>query len=181
MTIKQVRLEKPSAGWMKLNTDRASNNVLGAAGEGGLIRDDKGNWVRGFSRKLGKVNSFMAEIWALRDGLLLCHQLKLDVVIIELDAKALVDALNNPMYANSVISPLFDDCRVLMARLPRFCIRHIYREANKCVNWLANISILQTLDFVMHSCPLVDLLSFVEVDCLGLYSSRLCPEPLFSS
>lgn len=164
-----------------LNTDEASNDAFGAAGGGGIIRDDKGNWVKRFSRKLRKVHSFMAEIWAFRDRLLLCHQLKLVAIIIELDAKVLVDALNNHVYANSVISPLFDDRRVLMAWLPRFCIRHIYREANKCTDRLANLGILQTLDFVMHSYLPVDLQSFVEVDCRGLYSNRLCPKPLWSS
>ena len=162
---------------MTLNINRASNDVL----KGGFIKDDEGNWVKWFSRKLGKINSSIAEIWALKDELLLCHQLKLAAVIIELDAKVLVDALNNLVYANSVISLLFDDCKVLMAWLPRFCIRHIYREANKCANCLANLGILQTLDFVMYSCPYVDLQSFVEVDCRGLYSNRLCPEPLCSS
>ena len=122
----------------------------------------------GFSKKLGKVNSFMAEIWALRDGLLLCHHMKLPAIVIELDAKALVDALNNPMYANSVISPLFDDCKLLVTWIPRLCIRHINREANKCADHLASIGALQSLDFVMHFCPHVDLLYFVEVDYLGL-------------
>lgn len=61
---------------------------------------DRGNWVVGFSRKIGKANSFLAEIWALRDGLISCNQLNLNAVMVELDAKALVDALNNPFYVN---------------------------------------------------------------------------------
>ena len=32
-------------------------------------------------------------------------------LIVELDAKALVVALTNPSYSNSVVSGLFDDCR----------------------------------------------------------------------
>ena len=37
--------------------------------------------------------------------------MNLPAVIVELDAKALVDGLGNPAYANSIIFPLFDDCR----------------------------------------------------------------------
>lgn len=98
MMLKQVRWERPDDGRMKLNTDGAASVSLGLAGAGGVIIDDRGNWVVGFSRKIGKTNSFVAEIWALRDGLFLCNQMNLSALIIELDAKALVDALNNPSY-----------------------------------------------------------------------------------
>lgn len=176
MMLKQVRWERPDDGRMKLNTDGAASVSLGLAGAGGVIRDDRGNWVVGFSRKIGKTNSFVAEIWALRDGLFLCNQMNLSALIIELDAKALVDALNNPSYANSVISPLFDDCRQLASRISRLCIRHIYCKANKCAERLASLGLHQSLDFVIHSCPPVDILASFEADCQGLYSNKLCPE-----
>ena len=54
--------------------------------------------MTGFTRKLGNANSFTAEVWALRDGLMLCVQKKIPTVIVKMDAKALVDALNNPSY-----------------------------------------------------------------------------------
>lgn len=78
------------------------------------------------SRKIGKTNSFAAETWALRDGLFLCNQMNLTSIIVELDSKALVDALNNPSYANSVISPLFDDCKLLASNIPRLFIHICY-------------------------------------------------------
>lgn len=180
MTMKQIRREVPERGRLKLNTDGAANRVLGVAGGGGLIRDEYGNWVVGFSRRIGITNSFMAEAWALRDGLILCDQMKLSDVIVELDSKALVDAFNNLVYANSVISPLFEDCKQLASQIPRLCIRHIYREANKCADKLANIGLNQSLDFVIHSCLPVDLLGCCKADCQGLYSNRLCCDPPIS-
>ena len=69
----------------------------------------------GFTRKIDKANSFLTETWALRDGLLLCNQLNLNVITVKLDAKALVDALKNPSYANTIVSSLFDDHRRLAA------------------------------------------------------------------
>ena len=82
-------------GWFKLNTDGAASKALGLVGKGGLIRDDIGNWVIGFSRRIGIINSFMVEVWAPRDGLMLCNQMNLSDIIVELDAKALVDAFKN--------------------------------------------------------------------------------------
>ena len=58
--------------------------------------------------------------------------------------------------------------------------RHVYREANRCADQLAKLGSSMDVDFVVLSCPLVDIISFVEVDCRGLYVNRLCPEPVFS-
>ena len=93
----------------------------------------------GFTRKIDKANSFLTEMWALRDGLLLCNQLNLNAVMVKLDAKALVDTLKNPSYANTIVSSLFDDRRRLAAQIPHLSIKHIYREANKCADRLANL------------------------------------------
>ena len=58
--------------------------------------------------------SFAAELWGLRDGLLQCLNLHLPTIEIEIDAKSIVDLLNNSRNANNVISPLVDDCRYLI-------------------------------------------------------------------
>ena len=96
----------------------------------------------GFTRKIDKANSFLTETWALRDGLLLCNQLNLNAVMVKLDAKALINALKNPSYANTIVSSLFDDRRWLVAQIPHLSIKHIYREANRCADWLANLGVV---------------------------------------
>ena len=79
-----------------MNTDGSATGNSSIAGGGGLIRDENGEWVTGFARRIGSTNSFLAELWALRDGLQLCLQANMHSVIIELDAKAIVDAFNSP-------------------------------------------------------------------------------------
>ena len=56
--IKRVRWEKPQAGWKKLNTDGASKGNLGLVGCGGVVRDENGRWIAGFSRRIGVTSSF---------------------------------------------------------------------------------------------------------------------------
>lgn len=90
----------------------------------------------GFARKIGKADSFLAELWALRDGLLLCQQLNLTAIIVEPDAKAIVDAFTNPTYSNSIVSVLFNNCKQLVISFPQYRIRHVYREANSCLDHL---------------------------------------------
>ena len=62
MRMKQVRWEKPQPGWVKLNTDGASGPGLDRTGCGGIIRDERGQWIMGFSRRIGVANSITAEL-----------------------------------------------------------------------------------------------------------------------
>ena len=139
MVIRQIKWEKPNMGQVKLNTNGSADVASGTAKGEGLIRDDRGNWIIGFTRKIDKANSFLTETWAMRDGLLLCNQLNLNAITVKLDAKALVDALKNPSYANTIVSSLFDDHRRLAAQIPHLSIKHIYHEANRCADRLADL------------------------------------------
>ena len=85
---------------MKLNTDGAVFGNPIQVGGGGVIRDSNGEWVAGFVRKLGSMSSILAELWALKDGLLLARQLDILNVNIELDADLIVHLLNNPSSHN---------------------------------------------------------------------------------
>ena len=129
--LRRIRWEKPVQGWWKLNIDGFYCGNTSLAGCGGVIRDDAGRWVIGFSRSIGMTNSFAAELWGLREGLLLCNNLNINALEVELDAKAIVDALDNPSYVNNVISPLLDDRKLLISHIPQFCIKHCFRQANR--------------------------------------------------
>ena len=58
-----------------------------------MIRDDTGNWVVGFSRRIGVTSSFEAELWALRDGLTIYVDRNFHAIEVEMDAKAIIDIL----------------------------------------------------------------------------------------
>ncbi|XP_075671161.1 uncharacterized protein LOC142640761 [Castanea sativa] len=147
MTTKFIKWEKPASGWVKLNTDGSALGNLGIAGCGGLVRDKDGNWVVGFARKIGNSSSFIAEIWALRDGLNVCLQKNLLLVEVELDAKAVVDFLARLDNLSEAKSPLIDDCRHLIAQFHQICINHCYREANRCADTLARMGTNQAHEF----------------------------------
>jgi len=56
-------------GWRVLNTDGAVKGGTGPAGAGGVLRDDKGEWILGFSEYLGHCTAIKAEIRAALRGL----------------------------------------------------------------------------------------------------------------
>ena len=91
-TIK-INWHHPPENWVKLNTNGSSIGNLVLAGGEGLIRNANGEWVRGFARAIGVTTSVASELWALRDKIRLYITLKIPTVIIELDAKLVVDLL----------------------------------------------------------------------------------------
>ena len=72
----------------------------------------------------------MAELWGLHDGFIMCCNLNITSIIVELDAKAIVDIFQNSDYENGVVSPILEDCRQLMGRFQRIQFKHYFRQAN---------------------------------------------------
>ena len=155
--IKWIRWEKPEVGWFRLNSDGSALGNPGPARSGGLIRNGEGEWVCGYARKIGTTTSFAAELWGLRGRILQCLNLQLPAIEIEIDAKSIVELLNNPRAAERVVSTLVDDCRYLISQLQQVHVKHYVREANRCANVLARLVLKQENDFLVFRSPLVDV------------------------
>ena len=171
------RWEKPPEGWIKLNSDGCAAGSPGLVGCGGVVRDSHGNWVTGFSRHIGITNSFVAEQWGLRDGLLLCSNLNIPALIVEMDAKSIVDIFCRNGYVNDVISPLLDDCRMLINNFQQIQVNHVFRQSNRCADALARVGADQALDFRSFESPPVDVSVIVKQDKSGLCINGRCPVP----
>ena len=148
---KRIRWEKPPRRWKKLNTDGSIIGCMERAGCGGVVREEHGNWVAGFTRHVGTSNSFAAELWGLRDGLMLCCGLNIPYLIVEIDAKVVVDVFQNSDHVNHIISPILDDCTHLMTRFQQVQIKHCYCQANRCADLMARPGVDQELDYIMFA------------------------------
>jgi len=171
----QVRWIKPPLSWYKLNSDGSSLGNPGRVGGGGLIRDDKGDWIKGYVRNIGHNTSIDAELWAVRDGLGLCSALKLPTVIIELDAKLIVDLLQKEDGHQNCIGALVSDCKSELGAIPMVQIQHCYQEVNKCADALARRGALLSQDFVVFLDPLVEVSLLLSLDSAGVAYDRCIP------
>lgn len=135
----QVKWHPPDAGWCKLNTDGSARGCPGISGAGGVVRDSDGKWLRGFSRYLGQTNSFTAEVWGLRDGLRMALSLNISALVVECDAKAVLDLVWGQEPQNDKLMPLIVDCRELSKCFHRFSMTHTYREGNQVADVLARL------------------------------------------
>ena len=112
--LRRIQWERPEQGWKKLNMDGSCSEPHGLTSCGGVVRNDDGHWVVGFSKRIGVTSSFVAELWRLREGLKRCCTLNIHCLEIEMDAKSIVDVLRNADSITDIISPILDDCRQLL-------------------------------------------------------------------
>ncbi|XP_050241298.1 uncharacterized protein LOC126690217 [Quercus robur] len=128
--------------------------------------------------QLMTLKHFTAELWGLREGLLLCCNLNIEALVVELDAQAVVEDLKNNAYVNNIVSPILDDYRHLAARFQQIQFKHCYRQANRCADLLARMGAVQESDFISFVSPLVDICNVFEEDLNGVYFNRMCTEPI---
>ena len=62
----QVRWLNPLSNWFKLNSDGLTMGNPGLASGGGLICNEKGEWIKGYARAIGITTSVATGLWALR-------------------------------------------------------------------------------------------------------------------
>ena len=86
-------------------------------GGGGVIPDIEGAWIMGFVRNIGITSRYIAELWALRNWLLLYINRNFNAIEVELDAKSIIDVLSTSNCSNSLASPMVDDCRLLATQI----------------------------------------------------------------
>ena len=163
-----------------MNTDGSIFGSFGQAGCGGVVRDEHENWIAGFTRHIGTTNCFAAELWGLRNGLSLCLSLNILCLVVEVDAKAVVDILKNHNYDNIIISPIMEDCRQLVSCFQQIQINHCYRQANRCADLLAKLGVEQEIDFQNFLSSPVDILQILQDDRDGLYVNRICHNSVVS-
>ena len=72
--------------------------------------------VEGFARSIGFTTSIIVEFWALRDDLLMAGQIGVQNLLIELDAKVVVELVQSMSSSNAFYSSLLADCRSLLGK-----------------------------------------------------------------
>ena len=168
----QVGWTLPPVQWVKLNSDGSSMGNLGRAGGGGIIRNAEGKWIKGYARAIGNMTSVAAELWGLRDGIQLCLELNLPVVIIELDVMLVIDLIRSTNHNQNGNNNLVADCKEGMARIPKVHIQHCYKEANKCADALARRGALLPCNFIVFDSPPADVASLLSLDKARVWYER---------
>lgn len=149
----QVRWICHLINWFKLNSDGSSLGNPSIAGRGGLIQNDRGDWVKSYARFVGITTSVAVKLWALRDGVNLCLSLNLQVVEVELDTKLVVDLFRKDCGNVNGNNTIVVDFKESLQQIPWIRVKHRYYEANKCADALARWGALLAHDFTVYMEP----------------------------
>lgn len=168
--VTKVCWTKPSAPWVKLNTDGSALENPGNIGAGGVLRDHRGNFIYAFAIPLGIGTNNQAEVRAAICGLTWCIQNGYNRIILEVDSelltKWLLHNINPPWSVQEDIAALQNLSNILES----FCCRHVYREANYVANILSKHShILDNIhQFLDHHHLPEEARGYFRMDKLGM-------------
>ncbi|GLT84201.1 hypothetical protein SLE2022_024470 [Rubroshorea leprosula] len=163
---------KPPPSFLKLNTDGSAIDNPGKVARGGLIRDSWGNWILGFSRRIGWSSILLAELWAIRDGLQLAVSRNLSHLLIETDSLTAVNLLSKEPIENHPLSSLVFDCRDLLRCTPHVKISHAMRESNMAADILAKVGHGMSEDFVVFESIPHPVMNACIADMVGVEFPR---------
>lgn len=135
-----LRWVKPTQGWVVINTDGSVNLRDKNAGCGGVIRDDKGDWIIGFSMSIGCCSVEEAEAWAVYKGLILARDKRKERIIVRSDSSFIINILNRShaeSYQCTKVTNVLDNCRRIIGNFSEVKFVHVFREQNKVADALA--------------------------------------------
>ena len=143
-----------------------------------MIRNANGEGVRGFARAIGTTTSAVAKLWALCDRIRLCIALKCPIVIIELDAKLVVNLLHKEDRNQNGLDAILGDRKEGLKDILMVKIQHCYREANKCADALARRGAILSQDFVIFLEPPADVSLLLSLDAARVAFDQFVSDPI---
>ena len=143
----ETRWKPPPEGWVKINTDWAFSHFGVGVACGGVIRDARGNFLRGFMFKGMEGDSLSTELWGCLHDLKLAWDLRHRQVILESDSAKAIDLMKKGNHDLHADGGLIEEIRCLMERDWRLEVGHINRWANTAADHLAKAGLLAMIGF----------------------------------
>jgi ribonuclease HI len=144
----------PSQGWYKANWDVAIDNRKGRVGIGVILRDERGQMVAAMSKtRIGILEPSTGEAFAASSAVCFCRDLGVQCVVLEGDAKQIVDTVNSNSASWSRFGHLIDDTRRILESFPQWKCQFVRREANEAAHRLAKAATIDVNDRIWRDAP----------------------------
>ncbi|KAF7805280.1 non-LTR retroelement reverse transcriptase-like [Senna tora] len=148
--LNQIKWNPPCNGWIKLNVDGSYWQHTDTISCGGVLRDEQGRWIKGFTKKMGRGNSNLAEAWAVLTGLKMAWDMKIDRIHVEADSLNIVNMIKDGVDVAHPLGVIVDKIREFCAKDWAVYIDHVFRESNRVANALANWAQVLPTGFNMY-------------------------------
>ncbi|XVE96968.1 hypothetical protein REPUB_Repub02eG0269900 [Reevesia pubescens] len=169
-----IAWERPPLHFIKVNVDGAAIANTESIAAGGLCRNDQGDWLCGFTLKLGVGTILHAEIQAILTGLRLAWEKGFVRVIVETDSLLAVEKIHTPVLDRDPLSRLILECKQLINRQWDCKLQHVFREANRSADILANLAFSRCWGFEELVSPPGSVVQQMNDDLYGVASLRAC-------
>ncbi|KAL5777521.1 hypothetical protein ACOSP7_010447 [Xanthoceras sorbifolium] len=163
----------PSIGWLKVNVDGSAAN--GIISTGGVIRDHKKNWVRGFSINIGGGSILEAELWGVLEGLKMDSTFSPINFVLLSDSADAIGLVNGEVNASHPLLHIIQECKKLLDNRPLCTAAHCFREENGFAK-LGHVLDRGTTTFEEPPTPVFNLF---QDDCTGVIVTRTNFGPYF--
>ncbi|XP_061375671.1 uncharacterized protein LOC133317799 [Gastrolobium bilobum] len=145
----------PWPGWIKINTYEAFSERLSYNSCGGVARDELGNWISGFYKRLYPESVLMGELWGILIGLDWAWGYGSKQIMIESDSLVAVHLVKEGCVKSHPCHEMVYRIRAMMDKDWKVEIDHVFRESNQVADWLASSGRQYVWDTQWHeSCPL---------------------------
>ncbi|XP_024178535.1 uncharacterized protein LOC112184504 [Rosa chinensis] len=128
----------PMVGMLCLNVDGAYVSSLQHGGRGGVLHNEKGEFIAGFAYKVPNVSSaYHTELLAIKSGLEIIQALGLSNIALMSDCLEAVKAVTEEDQDLSSLGTIVEDIKGLLGELQSIGVHHTYRTANHVAHRLA--------------------------------------------
>jgi ribonuclease HI len=169
----QIRWLRPQQGYLCLNTDGAVKASSYRAGCGGVIRNSSGGWVCGYAAALGPCSAFVAELWGIFEGMKLAKSRNIPRLEVQVDSTAVLQCLSSANNGSIRGRRLVRKIQGLMEQDIEVQFKHVYREANKVADWLANLGCTLANGSIFYEFPPREVQALVDDDVSEVSTSRM--------
>jgi ribonuclease HI len=99
----------------------------------------QGTWIEGFTKALGDTTAYIAELWGIYEGLRLAQRRGVTRLEMQTNSQVIAQTLKDNTNGSGMGGALIKRIRSLLDGQWEVKIMHIYREANRSADMLANM------------------------------------------
>lgn len=122
---------------IKVYVDGSSLSNPGRSDFGGLIRNNNGDWLLGFSEFCGITSCLAAELYVIFHGLRVAYDAGHGNIILESDSRMALDLIMSDVQSHHPYAPMINQIVQLQHRDWIVHFQHTLRQGNECADWLA--------------------------------------------
>lgn len=132
-----VKWKAPPAAWVTINVDGSCYRTIGKAACGGLLRDQTGSWLGGYTFNIGCCTVEEAEAWGVLQGFQAAARIGLQNIIIESDSRRTILSLKGASRCHGHCKKIIARCLGMANSFANDQYCHVLREQNRIADSLA--------------------------------------------